>query len=227
MLRWLEESYGSKEPVNLDKLTIEHVLPQTPTAGWRDTIESELAPDESVEDVYDSLVHTLGNLTLTGYNSELSNGEFTTKRVKLASSGVAMNHEIAALDHWGRQEIHDRAIRLADWAIALWPGPTRSAQVTNTTVRWAQLDQALAELPVGAWTSYGDVAALSTAILLQSAQDSPTPPFRTHTEFFKTEEHSPQPFTGWIRPANSTPWRFSAKRASSSTSTTEPIRISE
>jgi alkylated DNA nucleotide flippase Atl1 len=111
--------------------------------------------------VYESLVHTLGNLTLTGYNSELSNAEFAVKREKLASSGVAMNQEIAKLDRWGRAEIHERAGRLANRVIDTWPGPVRGQpQRTASSARWHLLDQALTEVPAGAWTSYGDLAAL-------------------------------------------------------------------
>jgi hypothetical protein len=78
VLQWLEESYGSKEPVDPKGLTIEHVLPQTPTKAWKAAIASDLGPDENVDEVYESLLHTLGNLTLTGYNSELSNAAFAT-----------------------------------------------------------------------------------------------------------------------------------------------------
>jgi alkylated DNA nucleotide flippase Atl1 len=158
VLQWLEESYGSKEPVDPAKLTIEHVLPQTPTPAWNTMLGADVGPDENVDEVYESVVHTLGNLTLTGYNSELSNGEFAAKRAKLASSGVAMNQEIAKLDRWGRPEIHERAARLADRIIGIWPGPVR--RQPPTPARWELLDKALTELPAGAWTSYGDLAAL-------------------------------------------------------------------
>jgi alkylated DNA nucleotide flippase Atl1 len=160
VLRWLEESYGSKEPVDPSTLTIEHVLPQTPTAAWNAALQAELSPHENLDEVYESLVHTLGNLTLTGYNSELSNGEFAAKRSKLANSGVAMNQEIAELDHWGRAEIQARAARLAERVITIWPGPVRPQPQRPSSARWDLLDRALTELPAGAWTSYGDVAAL-------------------------------------------------------------------
>ena len=160
VMHWLEESYGSKEPVDPTGLTIEHVLPQTPTQPWEAVIEADLEPDETVEEVYEALVHTLGNLTLTGYNSELSNAPFAVKRQKLAVSGVAMNQEIAERDRWGRHEIHDRARRLADRIVSIWPGPMRAQRVGGTSSQWQLLNRVLAELPAGAWTSYGDVAAL-------------------------------------------------------------------
>ncbi|GAC1412234.1 MAG: hypothetical protein NVSMB60_33970 [Mycobacterium sp.] len=57
-------------------------------------------------------------------------------------------------------EIHRRAASLADRVAAIWPGPVRSARLSEVAARWDLLDQALAELPTGSWTSYGDVAAL-------------------------------------------------------------------
>ena len=160
VLQWIEESFGSKEPVDPASLTIEHVLPQTPTATWNAAVAVDLGPDESVEDVYEALVHTLGNLTLTGYNAELSNADFAVKRQRLAASGIAMNKEIAELDRWGRPEIHQRAVDLAERVAAIWPGPIRGSARSSVAARWDLLDQALAELPAGSWTSYGDVAAL-------------------------------------------------------------------
>ncbi|WP_214370454.1 MGMT family protein [Pseudonocardia sp. H11422] len=71
-----------------------------------------------------------------------------------------MNQEIAVLQRWGRPEILDRAARLAERAVSLWPGPVRLERPKPESGRWKLLDQALTELPVGAWTTYGDVAAL-------------------------------------------------------------------
>jgi alkylated DNA nucleotide flippase Atl1 len=159
VLRWLEESYGSKEPVDFAGLTIEHVLPQTLTAAWRQMLAASLAAGEDVDEVYASLVHTLGNLTLTGYNSTLSNSSFDIKREKLATSGLLMNQEIAALDRWGREQILARARSLSDLAVTLWPGPAEGME-TDVSALWQLMNQALAELPAGCWTTYGDLAVL-------------------------------------------------------------------
>jgi hypothetical protein len=69
VLQWLEESYNNKEPVDPETLTIEHVLPQTLTAGWNAALQADLNAEENLDVVYESLVHTLGNLTLTGYKA--------------------------------------------------------------------------------------------------------------------------------------------------------------
>ena len=111
VLSWIEETYGSKEPVVTDQLTIEHVLPQTLTDHWRAMPDPELSDDEDLEAVHQGIVHTLGNLTLTGYNSELSNSSFDVKRELLRSSGLVMNRQIADRAVWGREAIMARSRR--------------------------------------------------------------------------------------------------------------------
>jgi alkylated DNA nucleotide flippase Atl1 len=159
VLQWLEESYCNREPVLPDRLTIEHVLPQTLTPYWRSALADGLNPGETVDQVHESLVHTLGNLTLTGYNSKLSNSSFDEKRELLAASGLSMNQEIARQSRWGRSEIFDRAMILARHIADIWPGPI-AVDVEPLDPAWDVAVRALAEIPAGAWTSYGDVAAL-------------------------------------------------------------------
>ena len=160
VLRWLEESYGNKEPVELSTLTIEHVLPQTATPEWRQAISEDMRPGEDFRQVYESLVHTLGNLTLTGYNSTLSNSPFSVKRAKLASSGLSMNQRIAQESQWGRPQIRSRGDALADRVATVWPGPIDTPGTTVSGIGWDLMDRALSELPAGSWTTYGDLAAL-------------------------------------------------------------------
>ncbi|MFD0782428.1 DUF262 domain-containing protein [Micromonospora azadirachtae] len=159
VLRWLEESYGSKEPISLAKLTIEHVLPQNMSPEWQRMLAADLASHENVAEVHDSLKHTLGNLTLTGYNVELGNSPFAVKRVQLAKSGLRLTQDIVTRERWGRTEIQARADALAERIIAHWPGPTGHT-VDQSEVRWDLMEKALATLPVGSWTTYGDLAAL-------------------------------------------------------------------
>jgi alkylated DNA nucleotide flippase Atl1 len=159
VLQWLEESYASKEPVDLSSLTIEHVMPQTLTDEWRTALGDNLDPGESLEQVHEALVHTLGNLTLTGYNAKLSNSAFAVKRTQLATSGLLMNQEIARQPEWGRSEIYDRADSLAERVISVWPGPLPDAQ-REANPAWDLMNKVLAELPAGSWTTYGDLAAI-------------------------------------------------------------------
>ena len=127
VLETIEESYGSKEPVDLSALTIEHVMPQTLTEEW------VAALGEFAEERHQEMVHRLGNLTLTGYNTELSNSPFHVKREKLAESNVAMNKEIAREQEWGFAQIEERGRRLAERALSIWLGPAPSRSTFGTT----------------------------------------------------------------------------------------------
>ena len=70
LLEALELEFGHKELMTFESATVEHVLPQTMTDDWR----AELGP--ASEEDWGYYVDTIGNLTLTGYNSELSNAPF-------------------------------------------------------------------------------------------------------------------------------------------------------
>ncbi|WP_028564013.1 DUF262 domain-containing protein [Salinispora tropica] len=159
VLRWLEESFGTKEPVMPAKLTIEHVLPQSIGPEWRQVLTADLDPSEDLGEVHGALVHTLGNLTLTGYNAELGNSPFAVKRVQLAKSGIQLTRDIVSCERWGRPEIQARAEALSERIIGYWPGPTSQA-VDQNEVRWDLMAKALSVLPAGSWTTYGDLAAL-------------------------------------------------------------------
>lgn len=162
ILQWLEEALGSKEIVDPSSLTIEHVLPQTLSDEVREQFAAGLAEGADVTYEHERLVHTLGNLTLTGYNSELSNHPFSDKRAKLATSGLLMNQEIVGHESWGAAEIAERGSLLAERVIALWPGLDESvvddAASEETSALRATVAEVLGAIPAGRWTSYGEVA---------------------------------------------------------------------
>ena len=105
ILQWLEEAYRPKEIVDLDSrhLTIEHVLPQTMTDSVRETFAAGFSADADIDYEHERVVHTLGNLTLSGYNSELSNKPFEEKRMMLAKSGVCDEPGDRCAHHVGRR----------------------------------------------------------------------------------------------------------------------------
>lgn len=117
ILERFEESYEHKERPELNSLTIEHIMPQTLTEDW----EAELGDD--AREVHARFVHVLGNLTLTGYNPELSNRPFSKKRDLLAASSLRMNQRIAQEPEWTARQIEQRARELAERALRIWPGP--------------------------------------------------------------------------------------------------------
>lgn len=161
VLQRLEESYEHPEPVDFAaaQLTIEHVMPQSPGDEWIRMLGEDTADGESVEDLHSRLQHTLGNLTLTAVNSELSNHPYERKQGLLQASHLEMNRRIAATERWGAGEILARADELADRAITLWPAPLRGVGRAERSRDWSLAHQALATLPHGTWTSYGDLAA--------------------------------------------------------------------
>lgn len=95
ILEALEEHHKHKEPAELINATIEHVMPRTLNAAWLAML------GDSADDVHAQHLHTIGNLTLTGYNSELSNSPFTEKKALLAESHFELNKHFAGHEKWG------------------------------------------------------------------------------------------------------------------------------
>ncbi len=127
---WLRrmENHGRKERVEVDEYTIEHILPQNEdlSAGWKTALGPEW------ERVQQTCLHTLGNLTLTGYNSEYSDRPFNEKRDMVGGfkeSPLRLNAGLGQLAQWDEEAIRTRAARLADMALGVWAAPKLSADV--------------------------------------------------------------------------------------------------
>lgn len=121
---WLRrmENHGRKERVAVEEYTIEHILPQNEnlSTAWR----TALGPDW--ERVQQTWLHTLGNLTLTGYNSEYSDRTFPEKRDMkggFAESPLRLNAGLGQVATWDESAIVHRADRLADVAVDVWASP--------------------------------------------------------------------------------------------------------
>lgn len=161
LLSWIERSYASKEPVDLGKTSIEHVMPQTLSPHWQDSLAADLGEWTSVDELHEGLLHTIANLTLTGYNSELSNRPFADKRALLNDSGLRMNSEIATHDSWRRTDILERGALLASRINGLWAAPLTDTDVSDSGVSWKVVRDIVDAIPAGRWASYGDVAAVA------------------------------------------------------------------
>jgi uncharacterized protein with ParB-like and HNH nuclease domain/predicted transport protein len=125
---WLRrlENDGRKEPVPVDEYTIEHILPQNPDlpAAWRQALGAEW------QRVQQQWLHTLGNLTLTGYNAEYSDRPFAEKRNMTGGfkeSPLKLNAGLGQIEAWNEAAIQDRGGRLADQALAVWAAPALDA----------------------------------------------------------------------------------------------------
>lgn len=105
------------------RYSIEHVLPET-TAGTTWLKDLELWGDPDAQVTWNNRRHTIGNLTLTAYNSELSNGSFADKRQWFEKKlRLQLSSQILDADVWTRKEIEARSQRLAAVAIKIWPRP--------------------------------------------------------------------------------------------------------
>ncbi|MDQ4489036.1 DUF262 domain-containing protein [Sinomonas sp. ASV486] len=163
VLTWIELLMNPKERVDPSTLTIEHVMPQTLSPAWREELGHRYGAGV-VDERHDELVHTLGNLTLTGLNESLSNGTFDKKRPKLGASSIVMNQQIAAHESWGPDEIQARGQALAAQITARWPAPLAKGKDVEENPLWELLRRILILLPAGHWTTYGDLAkVLGTA----------------------------------------------------------------
>jgi uncharacterized protein with ParB-like and HNH nuclease domain len=114
MLVSIEESFMHKERINYDNLTIEHIMPQTLTDAWKITLGHDW------DEIYDTYLHGIGNLTLTAYNSEMSNESFDKKIRHLSNSHLEMNKEFKSLRNWGRDEIYARTKKLTEKCLEIW-----------------------------------------------------------------------------------------------------------
>lgn len=137
---WLRrlENHGRRERVMVEDYTIEHILPQNPDIS--STWKAELGEDW--QSVHQSYLHTLGNLTLSAYNSEYSDRPFAIKRdqikdkdgnpVGLAFSPLKLNQGLGHVQMWNESSIKTRADRLAAESTKVWGSPELKKEVLDT-----------------------------------------------------------------------------------------------
>jgi hypothetical protein len=135
ILEGIERSRGHKEPASLRDAQVEHVMPQTLNDGWKTMLGA------AAELVHKDWLHTPGNLTLSAYNQELWNHDFSRKRVRYEQSNIVLTRELASGSEWGENEILERGKRLAAEAVAIWIGPKEKL------VRPAEVDDHDEETP--------------------------------------------------------------------------------
>ncbi|MGL2686425.1 GmrSD restriction endonuclease domain-containing protein [Helicobacter pylori] len=119
------ESFNTEEPVNTKECTIEHIMPQTLEEEWKRDLGGNF------QAIHDKYLHTIGNLTLTGYNKEYSNKSFQEKKDMekgFKQSPLRLNQSLKNLESFGEKEIEKRANDLADWALEIWTYPKLDAE---------------------------------------------------------------------------------------------------
>lgn len=101
--------------------SIEHIMPRHLTTQWQEDLGT------SYKEIHETWLNRLGNLTLTGYNPNLSNKTFLEKRDAETGgykiSGLRMNQKIAQLDHWGPEEMESRSQEMVQQALGIWSYP--------------------------------------------------------------------------------------------------------
>ncbi|WQT26826.1 DUF262 and DUF1524 domain-containing protein [Helicobacter pylori] len=119
------ENFERKERVYAHEYTTEHIMPQTLNLEW----ERDLG--ENFQAIHEKYLHTIGNLTLTGYNKEYNNKPFKEKRDMekgFKQSPLRLNQSLKNLESFGEKEIEKRANDLVDWALKIWTYPKLDAE---------------------------------------------------------------------------------------------------
>lgn len=120
------ENYGNKAPIIIENYTIEHIMPQNSSLSpeWQQMLGAKW------REVQKTYLHTIGNLTLTAYNSEMSDHPFMVKMDMeggFKESALRLNAYVVKLNEWNEQTITERAALLADKAKQIWAYPDMTA----------------------------------------------------------------------------------------------------
>jgi uncharacterized protein with ParB-like and HNH nuclease domain len=116
------ENYNSSYKVDLEDLTVEHILPQNATK-WKQNLGSNW------QEIRNKYIHTLGNLTLTAQNSKLSNKDFQSKQdIDFHTSKLKLSYKLSEKENWNEQTILERSKKLALEAAKIWTYPQTDYQ---------------------------------------------------------------------------------------------------
>lgn len=109
------ERYANKEVVSLTQdITIEHIMPQNLTPVWRNNLGNKY------DEIHMKYLHTIGNLTITAYNGNLSNKSFSEKKDIFVTSNIKISRDVSKYNSWNEESIRDRANNLFIIASEIW-----------------------------------------------------------------------------------------------------------
>ena len=139
------ENFENKAPIIIENYTIEHIMPQNKnlSSEWQVDLGAEW------QEVQKKYLHTIGNLTLTAYNSEMSDRPFLEKMDMpggFKESALRLNKYVVLQNKWNEKHIQERANELAKKAESIWPYPTLTVaelapyQVEEKTVQKYSLE---------------------------------------------------------------------------------------
>jgi hypothetical protein len=125
----LERDFDHNEMADFSEVTVEHIMPQTLTPAWIELLGPEF------ELTHAKWLHTLGTLTLTGYNPSLSNRPFKEKKEILAESHLELNNYFSKVESWGPAEIAARANHLLASGKSIWPRPQATSNEMSAAAK--------------------------------------------------------------------------------------------
>ncbi|MDM8565626.1 DUF262 domain-containing protein [Candidatus Halobeggiatoa sp. HSG11] len=137
------ENFNNKERVDIESLidnndlSIEHIMPQTLTSKWRESLGVNFA------EIHEEYLNTLGNITLTGYNSSMSNKPFLEKRNMekgFKESRLYLNKSLCEVEHWDEDTIVSRAKSLENRALKVWGYPISNYESADEILKLFTLD---------------------------------------------------------------------------------------
>ena len=139
------ENFENKAPIIIENYTIEHIMPQNKnlSSEWQADLGAEW------QEIQKKYLHTIGNLTLTAYNSEMSDRPFLEKMDMpggFKESALRLNKYVVLQNKWNEKHIQERANELAKKAESIWPYPTLTVaelapyQVEDKTVQKYSLE---------------------------------------------------------------------------------------
>ncbi len=121
------ENFENKAPIKIENYTIEHIMPQNSNLSveWQNVLGSDW------KNIHKEYLHTIGNLTLTAYNSEMSDKSFAEKldmEGGFKESALRLNSYVVKQSTWNKETIKERADILTDKAIRIWEYPNLSQE---------------------------------------------------------------------------------------------------
>lgn len=130
------ENFENAEKVKVEELirdkvlNIEHIMPQTLTKNWMGSL------GENFLQIHEKWLHTIGNITLTAYNSKMSNKPFLEKRDMekgFKESKLFLNKYLRDIDKWNEETIINRANQLKNTALKIWKYPLTEFVLPRST----------------------------------------------------------------------------------------------
>ncbi|MDD7339729.1 MAG: DUF262 and DUF1524 domain-containing protein [Eubacteriales bacterium] len=121
------ENFENKAPIIIENYTIEHIMPQNKNLSldWQANL------GDNWREVQKKYLHTIGNLTLTAYNSEMSDRHFLEKMDMpggFKESALRLNKSLVLQKEWNEKHINERAKELANKAISIWLYPSLTSE---------------------------------------------------------------------------------------------------